>query len=34
MDKVFALLLYRNLESYLDNALNHHPNHVAHVQSI
>jgi hypothetical protein len=34
MDKVFALLLYRNLENYLDDALNHHPNHTAHVQGV
>jgi hypothetical protein len=34
MDKVFAPLLYRNLENYLDNALNHHLNHTAHVQGV
>jgi hypothetical protein len=34
MDKVFAPLLYRNLENYLDDALNHHPNCTTHVQGV
>jgi hypothetical protein len=34
MDKVFTLLLYRILENYLDDALNHHPICVAHVQGV
>jgi hypothetical protein len=34
MDKVFAPLLYKNLENYLDDALNHHPNCTAHVQGV
>jgi hypothetical protein len=34
MDKVFAPLLYKNLENYLDDTLNHHPNHTAHVQGV
>jgi hypothetical protein len=34
MDKVFTLLLYRNLENYLDDALNHHPNHMEHIQGV
>ena len=31
MDKVFAPLLYKNLENYLDDALNHHQNKSEHV---
>jgi len=34
MDKVFALLLYKNLENYLDDALNHHPNKTNHIQGV
>ena len=31
MDKVFAPLLYKNLENYLDDALNHHPSKEEHI---
>jgi hypothetical protein len=34
MDKVFALLLYKNLENYLDNALNHHKTEAEHIQGV
>jgi len=34
MDKVFAPLLYKNLENYLDDMLNHHQNKVNHVQGV
>jgi hypothetical protein len=34
MDKVFALLLYKNLENYLDDALNHHKTEAEHIQGI
>jgi hypothetical protein len=34
MDKVFALLLYKNLENYLDDALNHHKTKAEHIQSV
>ena len=34
MDKVFTPLLYKNLENYLDDMLNHHQNKVDHVQGV
>ena len=34
MDKVFAPLLYKNLENYLDNVLNHHWNKADHVRGV
>jgi len=34
MDKVFAPLLYKNLENYLDDTLNHHQNKVNHIQGV
>jgi hypothetical protein len=34
MDKVFAPLLYKNLENYLDNALNHHKTKAEHIQGV
>jgi hypothetical protein len=34
MDKVFALLLYKNLENYLDDALNHHKTEAEHIQGV
>ena len=34
MDKVFAPLLYKNLENYLDDALNHHRNKSEHVLGV
>jgi hypothetical protein len=34
MDKVFAPLLYKNLENYLDDALNHHKTEVEHIQGV
>ncbi len=34
MDKVFALLLYKNLENYLDDMLNHHQNKSEHVLGV
>jgi hypothetical protein len=34
MDKVFTLLLYKNLENYLDNALNHHKTKAKHIQGV
>jgi hypothetical protein len=34
MDKVFVPLLYKNLENYLDNALNHHKTKAEHVQGV
>src|SRR5258707_11306645 len=33
MDKVFTPLLYKNLENYLDNALNHHKNEE-HIKGV
>jgi len=34
MDKVFAPLLYKNLENYLDDALNHHRTETDHIQGV
>ena len=34
MDKVFVPLLYKNLENYLDNALNHHKSEEEHVKGV
>jgi hypothetical protein len=34
MDKVFALLLYKTLENYLDNTLNHHQNITDHITRV
>src|SRR6267154_674387 len=34
MDKVFAPLLYKNLENYLDDALNHHKTEEEHVKGV
>jgi hypothetical protein len=34
MDKVFALLLYKNLENYLDDALSHHKTKAEHIQGV
>jgi len=34
LDKVFTLLLYKNLENYLDDTLNHHQNKANHVQGV
>jgi hypothetical protein len=34
MDKVFTPLLYKNLENYLDDALNHHKTKAKHIQGI
>src|SRR5258707_11724278 len=34
MNKVFAPLLYKNVEIYLDNALNHHPNLSEHIDRV
>jgi hypothetical protein len=34
MDKVFALLLYKNLENYLDDVLNHHKTEAEHIQGV
>jgi hypothetical protein len=34
MDKVFAPLLYKNLENNLDNALNHHKTEAEHIQGV
>ena len=34
MDKVFALLLYKNLENYLDDALNHHKDEKDHIAGV
>ena len=34
MDKVFAPLLYKNLENYLDDALNHHKSEEEHVKGV
>jgi len=34
MDKVFAPLLYKNLENYLDDMLNHHWNKADHVWGV
>jgi len=34
MDKVFALLLYKNLENYLDDALNHHRTLEEHIAGV
>jgi hypothetical protein len=32
VDKVFMLLLYKNLENYLDDVLNHHKTKAEHIQ--
>jgi len=34
MDKVFAPLLYKNLENYLDDVLNHHRTLEEHVAGV
>jgi hypothetical protein len=34
MDKVFAPLLYKNLENYLDDALNHHKTEAEHIKGV
>jgi hypothetical protein len=34
MDKVFAPLLYKNLENYLDDVLNHHKTEAEHIQGV
>jgi anti-sigma28 factor (negative regulator of flagellin synthesis) len=34
MDKVFALLLYKNLKNYLDDALNHHKTEAEHIEGV
>jgi hypothetical protein len=34
MDKVFAPLLYKNLENYLDDTLNHHQNLTDHITGV
>jgi hypothetical protein len=34
MDKVFVPLLYKNLENYLDNVLNHHKTKAEHIQGV
>jgi hypothetical protein len=34
MDKVFTLLLNKNLENYLDNVLNHHKTKAEHIKGV
>jgi hypothetical protein len=34
MDKVFVPLLYKNLENYLDDVLNHHKTEAKHIRGI
>jgi hypothetical protein len=34
MDKVFTPLLYKNLENYLDDVLNHHKTEAEHIQGV
>jgi hypothetical protein len=34
MDKVFTPLLYKNLENYLVNVLNHHKTKAEHIQGV
>jgi hypothetical protein len=34
MDKVFVPLLYKNLENYLDDTLNHHKTEAEHIKGI